>query len=187
MTLSAPLVVACLAAIAICDLALWAFDPATPVAAVLDETAHAATALILMAAVVRSLDRWLLAGVLAGAVLIDVDHVPTELGWHGLELSGTRPFPHSLATVCLVLAIALVLRAVRWRGGSTVMLGVALGISLHLVRDFAEPATNSPGVGLLWPLSDHGFGISYPAYAAVIAVAAAASIGRRAGGGPNGQ
>src|SRR5947209_3834343 len=49
---------------------------------VLDETAHAATALLLLGALRPQADDAALLAATAGAVLLDADHIPQVLGWN---------------------------------------------------------------------------------------------------------
>src|SRR4051812_23150888 len=73
-----------------------------PVAAVLDETAHLGTGILVLSAFQRPPPGFR-AGLLAASVLLDVDHVPDVLGSRMLRPRGQRPRPHSVATL-LVLA-----------------------------------------------------------------------------------
>jgi membrane-bound metal-dependent hydrolase YbcI (DUF457 family) len=185
--LSAAVVPVCLAAIALTDALRAALDPPLLVDGLLDEVAHAATMLLGIAAFARRVDVRLLAGAVLGAVLIDVDHIPRELGWYGLEQGGTRPYSHGLATVALLLAAAFLLRRLTARhGAGTVLLGAAIGLVLHLFRDLAVPA-RGPGVALFWPLDAHVFTISYAAYWAVVLAAACAALWARRPPAASGQ
>jgi membrane-bound metal-dependent hydrolase YbcI (DUF457 family) len=81
-------------------------------------------------------------------VLVDLDHLPSELGheWLRLEDRG-RPYPHTAFTVLAAAAVAAATRSAAWWGAT-------LGLALHFTRDLTD--TDS-GVRLLWPLSDHEF------------------------------
>lgn len=172
-----PLLILCALAVAAVDTVFHhGFPEKLWVAGTLDETAHASTALIVVAAAAYAYDRWFLAGLLMGAVLIDADHVPHHLGWDGLELPHTRQFTHSLSTVAVFVAIALIVRG-RIR---LLALGIAAGLVCHLFRDFAEPAGNSPGVPLLWPLSERAVKLPYAVYAGVLAGLLVVALARRA-------
>lgn len=111
---------------------------------VLDETAHLAFGALLAAGRPPRVARALL----AASVLIDLDHLPSELGhdWLRLEDRG-RPYPHTALTVLAAAALAAASRSAGWRGAT-------LGLALHFTRDLTD--TDS-GVRLLWPLSDHEF------------------------------
>jgi membrane-bound metal-dependent hydrolase YbcI (DUF457 family) len=115
-----------------------------PAVGVLDETAHLALGALLAAGRSRDAAR----GILVASVLIDLDHLPSELGqeWLRLEDRG-RPYPHTAFTVAAVAAIAAATRSRAWWGATA-------GLALHLARDLTD--TDS-GVRLLWPLSDHEF------------------------------
>lgn len=93
----------------------------------------------------------------AGALAIDVDHVPSELGHEWLRSGGAgRPYPHTLLTP---LAVALVSR------------GAALGILAHFGRDLADPTS---GVALLWPLSAREFNVAPWLYPVAVGALSAA-------------
>ena len=92
-------------------------------------------------------ERWLVPALVA-SVVIDVDHIPGQLGWDILTAGSPRPYTHSLATV----AVLLVASAPRWRGRQAAF-GAAIGVCSHLWRDLAEPQTS--GVSLLWPTTTH--------------------------------
>ncbi|SDC39396.1 inner membrane protein [Geodermatophilus telluris] len=143
-----------------------------PAEALLDEPAHLLTAgLLLAAAGVRS--RRLVLWALAGAVLIDLDHVPLYLGAE-VTADGGRPVSHSVTTVLVLLVAAGV-----WRAQRTRLAGLALGVVLHVVRDLAS----GPGVPLLWPLLPTSAHLPYPVYAGVL-VAAVGVVALRAWRGP---
>src|SRR5690349_6340129 len=95
-----------------------------PVAGLLDETAHVATGVALLAASPRPVPERHAAGVLAGSVLLDADHVPELAGAHLLRNGESRPVPHSLPIP------ALLLRDPRTRA-------IGVGVTAHLVRDLA--------------------------------------------------
>ncbi len=164
-----------LGAIAIADLLLWQTDLPLLGDGVLDEIAHVATAVLLVAAVRMSVSREFLAGLLAGAVLIDVDHVPVQFGWHGLEPGTSRPYTHCLLTLVVVALLALVARG----RARTVLTGAAVGLAAHFFRDLAEPGQNGAGVMLLWPASDHAFVLPYAVQATVVVFLAVAAWLRR--------
>jgi inner membrane protein len=154
---------AALAAVVGVDLLLAARSWSVPAEAALDEPAHLLTAWLLLAAAgVRS--RRVLAWALAGAVLIDLDHVPL---YSGIEVTadGGRPVSHSVTTVLVLLVAAGV-----WRRQRTRLAALALGVVLHLARDVAS----GPGVPLLWPALSESVHVSYAVYLGVLVVAVAA-------------
>ena len=142
------------------------------VTAVLDEPAHLLTAGLLLAAVLPGRARAVVPWALAGAVLIDLDHLPFYL-WGALSTEGAgRPVTHSLATAAALAAAAAVVASRHLR---TALSGFALGVGLHLVRDLAT----GPGVPLWWPVEGAGVLVPHAWYALVLAVAAAVAGGRQ--------
>jgi len=125
---------------------------------VLDESAHAATALILLKA--ARLDGISLAlAAVAGAVLIDIDHVPMEVGVSVITRGTNRPYSHSLLTIGAVLIAA----GISGSRSRRLLLVVAFGIATHLLRDMA-----TGGVPLFWPLLAARTTIDYRAYLVVV-------------------
>jgi len=125
--------------------------PATEgVATAFDPVAHLATAVIVLVALRLSMPVTVAAAV--AVIAIDVDHIPAYLDWDGLTASSGRPYTHSVATIGLLLAVALVSRRFR-----LVAAGAALGVAVHLWRDLVT----GPGIPLLWPLSDDGARLPY--------------------------
>ncbi len=133
----------------------------------LDETAHLATALIVLWALgPRVCDRFLIPALVV-SVAIDLDHIPGELGHDFLTRGTPRPYTHSLLSVVVVLVVATL-----WRSRRDVMLGLAIGLAIHFWRDMAEA---DAGVSLLWPFSDHSFTLSHTGYLIVLGLCAAAA------------
>jgi inner membrane protein len=83
--------------------------------AVLDESAHLLTAGLTVAAIhPRTTSKPALLWVLAGSVLLDLDHVPMYLGLDvSAGHSGGRPVTHSLATVAGLIGSAAAVRRLR--------------------------------------------------------------------------
>jgi inner membrane protein len=151
---------AALAAVVVLDLALDARSWSVPAEALLDEPAHLLTAWLLLTAVgVRS--RQVVVWVLAGAVLIDLDHLPLYSGL-AVTAGGGRPVSHSVTTVLVLLAAAGL-----WRAQRTRLAALALGVVLHLVRDVGS----GPGVPALWPWLWGSLRVPYPVYLAVLGAA----------------
>lgn len=152
-------------------------DTERPIQALLDESAHLATALLLAAAARNDVPpSAALLGLACGATLIDADHVPLECGYDLLTRGLCRPFPHSLGTVG-ALTLASFARAGTAR---SFLSGAAAGAATHLLRDLA-----SGGVPLLWPFSRRKITLPYGLYVALLAsalVAAAARPAPRCGG-----
>ena len=143
-----------------------------PVAGLFDELAHLGTGLVVLAAWPggRAYEK----GLLAGSILLDVDHVPELVGVGHLRTSGLRPFPHSAATVS-ALALARHSRRLR-HGPRDALAGGIAGVVAHLVRDLA---TGTNAVPLLWPLSRRPVTIRYRTYAAALAAVAGAGAAPR--------
>lgn len=115
---------------------------------VCDETAHLLTGVLVLMALPRrrapgERTRTLAVGLLAGSVLIDLDHIPRLLGTDWLTHGTPRPYTHSLLSLC-----ALALLSVLWRGHRWLLVGAFVGLAVHFTRDLAE---SPPGVSLLWP------------------------------------
>jgi inner membrane protein len=144
-----------------------------------DEPAHLATcALALLAAVAVAGARPPLrfaGAALIASVAIDVDHLPGYLGSHMLTGHLPRPYTHSFVLVGALAALGLALKR---REQRQVALGVAFGVSAHLVRDLAT----GPGVPALWPLDASAVTLPYAAYiAALVGMAAAVAVSARRG------
>jgi membrane-bound metal-dependent hydrolase YbcI (DUF457 family) len=136
----------------------------------LDEIAHLLTTLIILGALgPRMCDRFLVPALLA-SVVIDLDHVPRELGHDFLTRGTQRPYTHSLLSIATVLAVAAL-----WRSRRDVLLGIAIGLAIHFWRDMSEA---DAGVALLWPFSDHSFTLSHTGYLIVIGLFAVAAAVR---------
>jgi inner membrane protein len=137
-------------------------DPPLVLLGLLDEPAHLATAGLALL-VVRPARRAALL-VLLGSVLIDADHVPLYLGVPHVAAAGGRPLTHCLLTVAVLLVLGASARL------RPVVVPLAAGVGLHLVRDLAT----GPGVPLLWPAGGAVL-LPYGAYAAVLACLALAA------------
>lgn len=121
-----------------------------------DETAHIATALLALGTISPAARRRFLLPALIASFAIDVDHVPGSLGIDWLTRGTPRPYTHSLLTIAVVLALTWL-----WRKRRDVLLGVAIGLALHFLRDLGE---GGAGVSLLWPFSHHVFWIAHARY-----------------------
>ena len=152
-----------------------ASGPSRLTEAVLDESAHALTALVLFKATGSGRADALLT--LAGGVLIDVDHVPMELGLNVITRGTNRPYSHSLLMIGGVVILAGLVRS-RFRRP---MLAVAFGIATHLLRDLA-----TGGVPLYWPFLMRRETIAYGFYAVALLAGGAVAVWNgwdRGGGG----
>ncbi len=125
----------------------------------LDETAHLLSTLLVLWAIGRRVERFIVPALVA-SVLIDLDHLPAVLGSSWLTAGTPRPYTHSLLSVGLALLLAAA-----WRRRRDVWLGVALGLAIHFWRDLADPGS---GVSILWPLTDRAFATSHGGYLVVM-------------------
>ncbi|HEY8597080.1 MAG TPA: metal-dependent hydrolase [Thermomicrobiales bacterium] len=151
-----------LALIVVADDLLVRHAPSRVIAAVLDESAHLATAYLFSSLFSISGRLPFFLGTLAGAVLLDADHLPGEFGWDIITRGSGRPVPHSLPTVGLLLLAALPLQGHR----RDLVAGAAFGVGTHLVRDMA-----TGGVPLRWPRDKRRVRIPYALYLALLTVA----------------
>jgi len=147
------------AAVVAVDALLTRASPTRMTTALLDEAAHLVTTLLFLGAVGAPPSTPVLGGAVAGAVLLDLDHLPRELGWDGLSRGSRRPYAHSLAGVA---SVALLTRRLRGPPRRAWPAAVA-GLVLHLVRDMA-----TGGVPLLWPATGRGVELPYASYAAAL-------------------
>jgi len=122
-----------------------------------DETAHAATTLLVVWAVGRRASERFLVPALIASVAIDADHVPGRLGADWLTAGTPRPYTHSLLTIAVVVVAAMLYGRRR-----DPLLGVAIGLAIHFWRDLAEPGS---GVALLWPFSYASMSLPHASYA----------------------
>ena len=155
------------------DLAEAARSWPVPLLAPLDWTGHLATSALALLAGSRcgvAPRRADVLTVLVASVALDVDHAPLYLGVPHVAGAGGRPLTHSLLTVAVLLAAAWLTTRRR------LLLGVAAGVVLHLLRDVATGG----GLPLLWPV-DVAVRAPYLAYAAVlVGLALLAGVGSRA-------
>ena len=138
-----------------------------------DEPAHLATCGVLLLAISaiaggRPPLRFVGAALIA-TVAIDLDHLPGLLGSHVITAGLPRPYTHSIASVAALLAIAAMLKRDERR---QIALGLAFGVSAHLMRDVAT----GPGVPLLWPLSDGVVKMPYVFYPAALSLVTVAAM-----------
>jgi membrane-bound metal-dependent hydrolase YbcI (DUF457 family) len=140
------------------DLYFELFTPGWFVIAILDETAHILTSFIFLIIASQWVNRWIVLSVLAGTILIDVDHIPLLLSTTDFSSIENRPVTHSVLPV-LLLILPLAFR--RCRDGVTgyVFLGLVAGVVIHLFRDLA-----TGGIPLLWPFASGTFEIRYFVY-----------------------
>jgi membrane-bound metal-dependent hydrolase YbcI (DUF457 family) len=174
-----------LVAVAADDALLVPRAPSYTVLGLLDEPAHLATSLVLLAAI-TAVAAWrgalvpaaFVAGVVLAGNLIDIDHAPQVLGSDVITAGTPRPYSHSLLTLILLAVGWLSARGLGWRRGAEIVAGAGIGVAGHLLRDLGTAP-----VALFWPVSDRGVSIPYPAYLAALAfgvgVAGVANTARR--------
>jgi membrane-bound metal-dependent hydrolase YbcI (DUF457 family) len=163
----------CIAVLAAADLLLWLWKAPRVIVALSDESAHVATGLVALGACGVAFQAPVVGALLAGSVLIDLDHVPDLLGSDVLQHGIPRPYTHSLATVVVLVGAALLLPSKTRK----LMLIAALALLLHFFRDIAEPG--GPGIALLWPFSDHAYTLEYGWYAGALALLTAIALAIR--------
>jgi inner membrane protein len=137
---------------------------------VVDWIGHLATGLVLVALLTPPLR--VAVAIMVCSVVIDVDHLPLELGTDVLTAGTPRPYTHSLLTLVVVLLVAGALR-------SPVLLGAAIGLAGHFLRDLGT----GDGIPLLWPLSDAGASVPFALYVGILTGLAAVAALRAGPGG----
>jgi inner membrane protein len=155
---------------------LWALVAGSPGSfayAFVDLPAHAAVctvALLALAGTQRpGLSKAFVIAALIASVAIDLDHIPGYLGSHLLGGNLPRPDTHGLLPIVVLIGIGAVVPNGRLR---PIALGIAFGLSAHLVRDLAT----GPGVPLAWPVAGGTATIPYAVFAGSLLLAAAAPI-----------
>ena len=151
-----------LALILVADFLLANYDCPRLVEGLLDEPAHLATAFLLLAALPVPRARPFVVGAALGAVGIDVDHLPGELGWDIITRGTGRPVTHSLATGAALFLLSRALPT----PARAVLAGAASGVVAHLARDLG-----TGGLPLLWPASERRVRVPYGAYLTTLLVA----------------
>jgi membrane-bound metal-dependent hydrolase YbcI (DUF457 family) len=151
------------------DVSTGPFQTPRLVAGVYDEWAHVVTALLLLTLLPSQVVWPAILGAVCGATLIDIDHVPGELGWAFLTMGTNRPYSHSLLSIA-GLALIAHLGGERWY---RLTVGVAIGMATHLLRDAA-----TGGVPLLWPVSSATVVLSYAVYATMLFAASGVLLWR---------
>ena len=125
----------------------------------MDEPCHLATAMIVLGALARWRGRppssrfvW---AMLSASVLIDLDHLPLELGSGGLTAGTPRPYTHALWVLVLLAVTAAAARHRHQVSGSgragavaVIAAGAAWGVAAHFLRDVATAP-----ISLWWPVS----------------------------------
>jgi membrane-bound metal-dependent hydrolase YbcI (DUF457 family) len=138
--------------------------PRWSVIGLFDVPAHVATGCLVLLNVNHPSRAWA-AGVLAGSVAPDIDHVPLALRDEHPTADEPRPATHCLAAVApLALAARL--------ADSSVLAGAVAGALVHFARD----AATGPGAPLLRPISRVHVRLPYAAYAAAVGALAARTL-----------
>jgi inner membrane protein len=134
----------------------------------MDEPCHLATAMIVLGALARWRGRppssrfvW---AMLSASVLIDLDHLPLELGSGVLTAGTPRPYTHALWALVLLAVTAAAARHRHQVSGSgragtvaVIAAGAAWGVAAHFLRDVATAP-----ISLWWPVSSAG--VQVPGY-----------------------
>lgn len=100
------------------------------------------------------------AGLLAGSVLIDLDHVPRLLGTEWLTNGTPRPYTHSLLMLVALALLAAARPHPRW-----LLVGAFVGLAVHFGRDLAE---SGAGISLLWPWTKASESVPHWTYLAAV-------------------
>ena len=144
----------------------------------MDEPCHLATAMIVLGALTRwrgrPPGRWFVWAMLSASVLIDLDHLPLELGSGVLTAGTPRPYTHAL-WVLVLLVVAAAAAGWRYRAsgsartGSVAVIaaGAAWGVAAHFLRDVATAP-----ISLWWPVSSAGVQVPGSWYLAALLVLA---------------
>ena len=167
-----PTPAAVIAAVAFCfaaDLVLHFVGIGYPASGVLDDPAHLATAIVVVAAL-RPRSARFAAALLIASVAIDLDHLPDLLGIDTLNPGTARPITHSFATAAAFGLLAAAVSRSRAIGA-----GVTAGMLAHFFRDVASEA----GVPLLWPFSTTEVSVPYVSYAVALTALAAWAVTAR--------
>jgi membrane-bound metal-dependent hydrolase YbcI (DUF457 family) len=146
--------VGCLAAIAAADAVLHRRRLPWLAIGIFDHPAHLATAGLVALHARGRPARWT-HGLLVGALLPDLDHIPLALREQRPKGADPRPVSHCLLAVAPVVAAAGITQSERLHGA-------AVGMVSHYGRDLGVGS----GVPLLWPLTRRSFRLPYAAYAA---------------------
>jgi membrane-bound metal-dependent hydrolase YbcI (DUF457 family) len=144
----------CLATIAAADAVLHRKRLPWITLGLFDHPAHLATAGLVALNAPGRPRRWM-AGLLVGALLPDLDHVPIALRRPHPAQGDGRPVSHCLLAVAPVAAAAGLTQSERLHGAAT-------GMVAHYARDLGVGS----GVPLLWPLSKRSVRVRYEVYAA---------------------
>lgn len=143
---------------------------ATPRRALFDGLCHVGTALAVGLPALPHVDnrREFIQAVVAGAILIDLDHIPAA---RSTRLDRCMSMPQRPASHSVFAVLALAAAVETLRPGRQAGLGMLLGLSSHLLRDLA-----TGGAPLIRPRSV----ITIPPGAQVVLLGVLALVGRHA-------
>jgi len=167
MAVIAPLVVVAI------DCIYGIFSPRLAVAALMDEAAHITTAGLLIVALTNCPSLEFSLAALASSILIDIDHVPMQLGWDVLTRGTPRPYTHSVLSVIIAGILGLTLKLDAGR----IARGVSFGVAAHLLRDVATGG----GVSLFWPVTNRNVHVSYSSYIVLLCLLSVIIVVRNTG------
>jgi inner membrane protein len=163
--LAVPELIAAAVVLVVSDQALLRVGSHQLLIGLLDETAHLMTGVLVLAALRRPRDRAFALGLLAGSVLIDLDHIPKTLGIDWISQGTPRPYSHSLLTLAVLALLTCAWRSRRW-----LLFGALVGVTVHFGRDLADQASGMP---LFWPFTDESYNIPHLIYLALMGIIAA--------------
>jgi MYXO-CTERM domain-containing protein len=111
---------------------------------------------------------------LSASVLIDLDHLPLELGSPVLTAGTPRPYTHALWLLVLLIVAAAAARRRHHVSGSAragmvagIAAGAAWGVAAHFLRDVATAP-----IALWWPVSSASVQVPGFCYLAALLVLA---------------
>lgn len=148
-------------AIALIDQYLGAETRSIPVIAAMDYVAHLATTFILLAAFLRVVSYYFLAGAVVGSLILDVGHIPILLSDIEFTQITSRPSSHSLL-VAVVFILPILLTRGRYQA---LFVGICFGNAFHLFRDAA-----TGGIPLWWPFSASSVELAYAPYVMTLTI-----------------
>ena len=168
MRTRAAVALACLATVAVADLAIRRRRPPWLLVGLLDEPAHLATAGVVLTNLEPRSHEWAL-GFMAGALLPDLDHVPLALSRVHPDIDDARPVTHCLLAVSPLFVAPHLCRPGPARDA---LAGAGAGTLAHFARDLAV----GTGVALLRPLTGRYFKVPYLLYIGALAALAARAV-----------
>jgi len=126
------------------------------------------TGVLVLAALPRARGRAFAVGLLAGSVLVDLDHIPKLLGIDWISQGTPRPYGRSLLTL-VILAVLIC----TWQARRPLLFGALAGVAVHFGRDLGDQASGMP---LFWPFSDSAYNVPHWIYLAAMGVVGAIAL-----------